>query len=260
MYLQSLIFSWLLKQVNTSSLDIVVMKSFVFIFSYCLCAVKESSQIKVEGPSGMENKERYPSKSVPRYQVTRYTPIFIFWPNLSETRNLLISLSFTESNTTEDYCNFDFWITQTIGLRLLNFSLNSACILDSILFQFNNCQQCSRQYNPVNFLQSLVWVSLASSFFCLLVHCQFADPQQTANQWSFSLKLEPSRLCSASFLLGTGFQAFTLMPFFNESSPVYFPPSPAVGTRTEEGECYAQSCSTYSHNSWLLCLGQQECS
>lgn len=169
MHLQTLISSWLLKQANTSSSDIAVMKSSGFIFSYCVCGRKEASQIKVECPSDMENKGRYLSKSMPWYQVTGYTLIFISWPNLSETRNLLISLSFIDSKITKDYCNFDFWITGAIGILWLNFFLNSACILEIVLFQFNNCQHCSTQYNPVNLLQFLVWVCLASSFFCLLV-------------------------------------------------------------------------------------------
>lgn len=152
MYLQTLISSWLLKQANISRLDMAVMESFRFIFSYCVCGRKEASQIKVEGPSAMENKGRYFSKSMPQYQVTGYTLIFISWPNLSETRSLFISLSFIESKTTKDYCNFDIWITGAIGLLWLNFSLNSACILETILRQFNCCQQCSTQCNPVNFL------------------------------------------------------------------------------------------------------------
>lgn len=103
---------------------------------------------------------------------SNYTLIFIFWPNHSKTRNLSISLSFMKNKTTKDYCNFDFWITGAIGFLWLHFSLNSACIPEIILFQLDNCQQCSTLYNPVSFLQSSAPVFLASSVFSLLVYCQ----------------------------------------------------------------------------------------
>lgn len=128
---------WLLSQANTSSLGIALMKSFEFVFSTMHVAGKK------ESPSKAKRSFCHGKQGGDISSGSSDTLIFIFWPNHCETRKLSISLSFTESKTTKDYCNFDFWITGAIGFLWLHFSLNSACTLEIIFSQLNNCQQCS---------------------------------------------------------------------------------------------------------------------